>query len=97
MLDAVLTPPVVVNGKIFLGTAAGEVLCLAADSGKKLWSAQVDEAIVFQPAVAQGRIYVATAAGSLICLETGDDKDDGWQMWGANAAHNGARKTVLAK
>jgi hypothetical protein len=25
----------------------------------------------------------------LICLETGDDADDGWQMWGVDAAHDG--------
>jgi Ca-activated chloride channel family protein len=97
LLDAVLTPPAVVNGKIFLGTAAGEVLCLSADTGKKLWSANVGETIVFQPAVAKGRVYVATRSGSLICLETGDDKDDGWVMWGANAAHNGAGGVILAK
>jgi Ca-activated chloride channel family protein len=97
LLDAVLTPPAVVNGKIFLGTAAGEVLCLSSDTGKKLWSASVGEPIAFQPAVARGRVYVATSAGSLICLETGDEKDDGWLMWGANAAHNGAEKTTVAK
>jgi outer membrane protein assembly factor BamB len=97
LLDAVLTPPAVVNGKVFLGTAAGEVLCLSAETGKRLWGADVGEPIVFQPAVAGGRVYVATNAGSLICLETGDAKDDGWAMWGANAAHNGAGRTLLAK
>jgi Ca-activated chloride channel family protein len=96
LLDAVLTPPAVVNGRIFLGTASGEVLCLAADTGKAVWSASVGEPIVFQPAVAKGRVYVATSAGSLICLETGDEKDDGWLMWGASAAHNGAGKGTLA-
>jgi Ca-activated chloride channel family protein len=97
LLDAVLTPPAVVNGKVFVGTAAGEVLCLSAATGKKLWGASVGEPVVFQPAVAGGRVYVATSAGSLISLETGDARDDGWAMWGASAAHNGAGPAVLAK
>ncbi len=97
LLDAVLTPPAVVNGHVFLGTASGEVLCLSADTGNKVWGASVGEPIVFQPAVAKGRVYVATSGGSLICLETGDEKDDGWLMWGANASHNGAGKAVMAK
>ena len=90
LLDAALTPPAVVNGKVFLGTARGELLCLSARTGDRLWSAQLGEPIAFQPAVAAGRAYVVTTKGSLICMETGDDKDDGWLMWGGNAAHNGA-------
>jgi outer membrane protein assembly factor BamB len=94
LLDAVLTPPAVVNGKVFLGTAHGDVICLSAEKGDLLWKADVGEPIVFQPAVAGGRVYVATSSGSLICLETGDDKDDGWLMWGANSAHNGKVKEM---
>ncbi len=92
LLDAVLTPPAAVNGKLFVGTASGEVLCLSAERGERLWSANIGDPIVFQPAVAKGRVYVATSAGSLICLETGDARDDGWLMWGGSAAHNGAAK-----
>jgi Ca-activated chloride channel family protein len=89
LLDSMLTPPVLVNGKVILGTLDGRVLCLGAATGETLWSVPVGEPVVFQPAVAQGRVYVPTAAGSLICLDTGDPRDDGWLMWGATAAHNG--------
>jgi Ca-activated chloride channel family protein len=89
LLDSMLTPPVLVNGKLILGTLDGRVLCLGAATGETLWSVTVGEPVVFQPAVAQGRVYVPTAAGSLYCLETGDPQDDGWLMWGATAAHNG--------
>jgi outer membrane protein assembly factor BamB len=89
LLDSPLTPPAIVNGKLFFGTVTGEIHCLAAESGDLLWSAGVGEPIIFQPAVARGRVYVPTETGSLICLETGDDGDDGWFMWGADAAHNG--------
>jgi Ca-activated chloride channel family protein len=89
LLDSLLTPPVLVNGKVIVGTLDGRVVCLAAASGQTLWSVTVGEPVVFQPAVAQGRIYVPTVAGSVFCLETGEARDDGWLMWGATAAHNG--------
>jgi len=54
VVDATLTPPALVNGKVFVGTSAGEVLCLSADSGKELWRATLGEPVSFQPAVAAG-------------------------------------------
>jgi Ca-activated chloride channel family protein len=89
LVDSMVTPPALVNGKIFLGTGQGEVICLSAADGKELWRATVGEPIAFQPAVANGRVYVSTSTGHLYCLETGDANDDGWLMWGGNAAHNG--------
>jgi Ca-activated chloride channel family protein len=92
LVDATLTPPVLVNGKVFLGTVQGEVLCLLAESGEVLWRATIGEPVIFQPAVASGRVYVSTSTGTLFCIETGDARDDGWTMWGGNAAHNGLVK-----
>jgi Ca-activated chloride channel family protein len=89
LLDHPLTPPAITNGKLFLGTVHGTVHCLAAESGEELWSVQIGEPVIFQPAVANGRVYVGTDSGSLVCVETGDSSDDGWLMWGADAAHNG--------
>jgi outer membrane protein assembly factor BamB len=89
VVDAALTPPALVNGKVFVGTSAGEILCLGADSGKELWRATVGEPIAFQPAVAGGRVYVGSSTGTLFCLETGDARDDGWLMWGGTGSHNG--------
>jgi outer membrane protein assembly factor BamB len=77
VLDGLLTPPVVVNGKVFLGTLDGAVCCLSAWSGDLIWSVRFREPIVFQPAVARGRVYAATHAGHLFCLETGDPAADG--------------------
>lgn len=89
LLDTMLTPPALVNGKVFFGTIDGRVLCLSAENGETLWSVEIGEPVVFQPAVSRGRVYVPTASGSLFALETGELIDDGWQMWGATPAHNG--------
>jgi outer membrane protein assembly factor BamB len=89
LLDSPLTPPAIVNGKLFFGSFNGDLHCLCAQTGEELWNLSVGEPVVFQPAVARGRMYVGTDSGSLICVETGDQNDDGWLMWGADAAHNG--------
>jgi Ca-activated chloride channel family protein len=89
VLDAATTPPAAVNGKLFLGTSDGRVVCLWEDSGEEVWSVDLGEPVLFQPAVAGGRVFVGTANGSLFGLETGDRDDDGWKMWGATPAHNG--------
>ncbi len=97
LLDGLLTPPVVVNGKVFLGTLDGEVCCLSAWTGERIWSVRVGEPVLFQPAVARGRVYAATQAGSLFCLETGDPNDDGWLMWGAGPDHNGRPEDTVGR
>ncbi len=89
LLDTILTPPAIVNGKLFLGTAYGDVVVLDADTGKELRRVKLGETILFQPAVVAGRIYVSSNHGTLYCIETDDARDDGWKMWGATAAHNG--------
>jgi outer membrane protein assembly factor BamB len=89
VLDNLLTPPAVVNGKLFVGTILGEVCCLSAKAGEVLWRDTLDEPVIFQPAVVGGRVYAATGAGSLFGIQTGDPHDDGWPMWGGSAAHNG--------
>jgi outer membrane protein assembly factor BamB len=89
LLDGLITPPVVVNGKVFVATFDGEVCCLSAGTGDLLWSVPVGEPVLFQPAVAHGRVYATTQVGSLFCLETGDPDDDGWLMWGGGPDHNG--------
>jgi outer membrane protein assembly factor BamB len=89
LLDSLLTPPAITNGKLFVGTLDGEVSCLSAWSGDRIWSVRIGEPILFQPAVASGLVYVTTQTGNLFCLETGDAGDNGWLMWGAGPDHNG--------
>src|SRR5262249_57139146 len=51
VLDNLLTPPAVVNGKLFVGTILGEVCCLAAESGEGLLPDAPGEPGRLQPAV----------------------------------------------
>jgi len=88
-LDSSLTPPAIVNGKVFVASIFGEVLALSAQTGDTLWSVDIGEPVAFQPAIARGRIYVATNSGSVFSFDTGDTRDDGWRMWGATSRHNG--------
>ncbi len=96
LVDSAVTPPAIVNGKMFVGTSRGVVVCLSAATGAVLWTVTVGEPILFQPAVARGHVYVSTNTGGLYCFPTGDDRDDGWAMWGCNAGHNG-RASAVAK
>jgi Ca-activated chloride channel family protein len=88
-LDSSLTPPAMVNGKVFVASIFGEVLALSAQSGDTLWSVDIGEPVAFQPVIARGRVYVATNNGSVFSFDTGDARDDGWHMWGATSLHNG--------
>jgi Ca-activated chloride channel family protein len=93
LVDAALTPPALVNGKAFIATSAGQVICLNAENGSELWRVTVGDPILFQPAIAHGCVFVGTANGRVYCIETGDEADHGWMMWGADAAHNGRVET----
>src|SRR5262249_29992803 len=37
LLDSVVTPPALANGRIFVGTSQGDVICLSATSGEEQW------------------------------------------------------------
>lgn len=89
LVDSALTPPAIVNGKMFMGTTSGKILCMSAKSGELLWSVTISEPITFQPSVMNGYVYVSTTTGTLYAIETGDAKDSGWAQWGGNAEHNG--------
>jgi outer membrane protein assembly factor BamB len=90
-LAAMLTPPAIANGKLFMATASGDVYVLAETDGSVLWKISIGAPVSFQPVVANGHVYVTTNQGTLFCLNTGDHRDDGWLMWGANGSHNGRR------
>ncbi len=84
-----LTPPAIVNGKIFVGSVSGEIFCIDAQTGKVIWSYSCGEPVVFQPSVMDGKVFWGTTRGKLYCIDTGERENTGWAMWGGNSEHNG--------
>ena len=91
-----MTPPSLAGDKVFVGTDRGVVHCYGQETGRELWQVRVGSALVFPPAVTSGWCIAGTAYGDLVAFETGDPADDGWQMWGGTAAHNGLHEDRTA-
>ena len=88
--DRVLSPPAVVNGRVYAGSHDGRLYSWDAETGRVRWEVRVGRPVSWQPAVCGGWIYAGLEGGRVLGLETGDPLDDGWAMWGGGAGHNGA-------
>ncbi len=75
--SGVLSSPVVTGGRVYVGTMAGEVLCLNAYSGSVQWSYDTGMAVESSPAVLDGRVYIGSDDRHVYCL----DADDGTLIW----------------
>jgi outer membrane protein assembly factor BamB len=67
--------PAVANGKIYVCRDNGEVVCLDAKSGERLWGERVErhrESFSSSPMLAGGNIYVTREDGKTFVLEQGD-------------------------
>ena len=65
------------EGRILVGTTAGEVVALAAGDGAELWRAQVSSEVLSPPAAGRGMVFAQTADGRLVALGA----EDGAQRW----------------
>ena len=80
---------VVVAGPLVLVTTRkGELMALDRMTGDQFMGFDFGTPIAAQPVVANGWMYIATARGQVLAFELGNDKMDGWHMWGGNAGHN---------
>jgi outer membrane protein assembly factor BamB len=73
--------PLVVRGRIFMGTDIGKMICLDAESGKKLWDFDTfthhPKGIWSSPAFFENRIYFGAYDGNIYCLNA----TDGTLVW----------------
>ncbi len=74
--------PLYVDGKIYMGTETGHMICVEASSGEKLWDfdAQVknhSKGIWSSPAHHDGKLYFGAYNGNMFCLNA----QDGSLVW----------------
>ena len=60
--------PVVVGGRVFVGSADGRLYALDLSSGQQVWSYEAGGSILASPAVAAGRLVIGTDDGDLYCF-----------------------------
>src|SRR5689334_22897566 len=60
--------PIVAEGKLFVGTHAGSLYALRADSGESQWCFKTDGAFLHSPACADGLVVAASTDGNLYAI-----------------------------
>ncbi len=87
----------VASGRVFIGSATGELDALDADTGALLWRTRLG-GIATRPVVERGRLYLGTSDGAMVCLDAMEGTvslavRDPWA--GTAAASAGRRHAVL--
>ena len=67
--EHVLTPPVAVGDRVFVGGSDGRVVCMDGESGERLWQRFIGGHVFGAPYVWQGRLYVAGGDGYVYAFE----------------------------
>ena len=65
------------RGVVIVGSRKGELLCLDALDGRKIWTHKVNGPIDSRPTVDRRRVFFGTASGNLVAL----DLDSGEKLW----------------
>jgi outer membrane protein assembly factor BamB len=75
--SAITGEPSISSGRVFVGTLAGVLHCLSADSGQELWQFTTQETVSAAPAVTSDRVYLSSNDGVLYALNA----VDGAEVW----------------
>ena len=67
-LCALAQQPVIVDDRVFVGSADGRIYGLDLKTGEKVWSYDAGAAFSASPAVAQGRLVIGNEEGVLYCF-----------------------------
>lgn len=80
--------PVVMNDRVIVNLAGGQIFVYHAQTGKKLKEYDTGRELWTQASIDQGVIYAGTKDGQVVRIDTKDESITGWPMWGLNGAHN---------
>lgn len=69
--------PSVLGSLLVVGTLDGHVYAMDAATGKRLWSAEVDNEVISPPAIDAGSVYVRTNSGNVYAF----DANTGERQW----------------
>jgi len=89
LAEPVGVPPAIANGKLFVASRDGHLLCIDWASGRVIGRAQLGAPAASQPIIEGGRVFVGTTTGELVTIKTADPKLTGWNQWGGDASHSG--------
>jgi outer membrane protein assembly factor BamB len=77
--ESVDSSPAVVGDNVYVGTASGNVFCVKASDGAKVWEATTGGAVISSPAVGAGVVVIGSADRCLYAFDTATGKLK-WQV-----------------
>ena len=66
--DPITAEAAILDGRVYIGTGKGTLLCLAADTGRELWRFVTKDAITAAPAVSGAMAFLSSNDGILYAL-----------------------------
>ena len=69
--------PIIVEGRVYVGSQDKNIYCIDARDGRRLWNFTTGARIKSSPAVVDGKVYVGPDDGYVYCL----DAKNGTRMW----------------
>ena len=86
--------PIIADGKVFLGTLAGVLHAIDAETGKDLWSFKAGGPILHAAGFGAGKVFFGAADGTVYAVQASDGNpawrhQTGAAIWNAPAIHAG--------
>jgi outer membrane protein assembly factor BamB len=67
--NAIISSPVVADGKVYIGNRAGKIYCFGAFTGEKIWEYQTAGWVDSSPCSYEGVVYIGSRDGKLYAID----------------------------